>query len=245
MEAITALRAEEARLEAALRLTPEYRQLEAVRAALAALKGAFVVVPEPPSEPEWRAKGITHVVTRVVVKEFHRIGLRAQTKDLRAAFRGVETGRDYDYLGASIASVLSANKAMFDKKTDHRGDGWGLVEWSQPAGTIEVAPAPSFLLLAPRNDVATPKPQPAPRNDVATPKPQPAPRIGAEVPLAYSPKDALRLLGCGMTFLYAEISAGRLEARKAGKKTLILAESLRAYLAARPKADIQMGRAAS
>jgi hypothetical protein len=232
VEAITALRAEEARLEAALRLTPEYRQLEAVRAALAALKGAFVVVPEPPSEPEWRAKGITHVVTRVVVKEFHRIGLRAQTKDLRAAFRGVETGRDYDYLGASIASVLSANKAMFDKKTDHRGDGWGLVEWSQPAGTIEVAPAPSFLLLAPRNDVATPKPQPAPR-------------IGAEVPLAYSPKDALRLLGCGMTFLYAEISAGRLEARKAGKKTLILAESLRAYLAARPKADIQMGRAAS
>jgi hypothetical protein len=211
---------------------------------LAALKDAFVVVPLSPSKPEPFESEI-RLVTRIVLAELRRTGLRAQAKDLRAAFVGVKGGAGWCVPGASFSSILAANKAMFDKKTDHRGDGWGLVEWSQPAGKIEVAPAPSFLLLAPRNNVATPKPQPAPRNDVATPNPQPAPRIGAEVPLAYSPKDALRLLGCGMTFLYAEISAGRLEARKAGKKTLILAESLRAYLAARPRADIRMGRAAS
>jgi len=64
-------------------------------------------------------------------------------------------------------------------------------------------------------------------------------------PIAYAPKDAKRILGCGLTFLYAEISAGRLEARKAGKKTLIPADSLRAYLAALPKADIRTGRRAT
>ena len=57
-------------------------------------------------------------------------------------------------------------------------------------------------------------------------------------PLAYSPKDAIVLLGCGMTTLYQEIAAGRIEARKMGKKTLIPAESLRAYLDALPKATL-------
>jgi excisionase family DNA binding protein len=61
-------------------------------------------------------------------------------------------------------------------------------------------------------------------------------------PLAYSPKDVCAALGCGTTFLYQEIAAGRLEARKMGKKTLIPAESLRGYLASLPKADIRTGQ---
>lgn len=61
-------------------------------------------------------------------------------------------------------------------------------------------------------------------------------------PIAHSPKEAKRILGCGLTFLYSEIAAGRIEARKAGRKTLIPADSLRAYLAALPSADIRTGR---
>ncbi len=57
-------------------------------------------------------------------------------------------------------------------------------------------------------------------------------------PLVYSPKETLALLGCGMTTLYQEIAAGRIEARKMGKKTLIPAESLRAYLESLPKANL-------
>ena len=57
-------------------------------------------------------------------------------------------------------------------------------------------------------------------------------------PWAFPPKDACRQIGCGMTTLYQEIAAGRIEARKMGKKTLIPAESLRAYLDALPKANL-------
>ena len=61
-------------------------------------------------------------------------------------------------------------------------------------------------------------------------------------PLAFSPKAACAQLDCGLTFLYLEIAAGRIEARKAGTRTLIPAESLRAYVAALPMADIRTGR---
>ncbi len=37
-------------------------------------------------------------------------------------------------------------------------------------------------------------------------------------PLAYSPKGACAQLSCGLTFLYLEIAAGRIEARKAGSR---------------------------
>jgi hypothetical protein len=141
MKSVAALRAEEARLEAALRLTPEFQQLEAVRAAL---KIAYGVVPEKPERK-------IDLVTRILLAEFRRTGRRAQARDLRVAFIGVEINVDYDFLGSSIATVLGTVKAVFNKKTDERGQGWGLVEWSQPAGKIEVAPAPSFLLLAPRS----------------------------------------------------------------------------------------------
>lgn len=65
---------------------------------------------------------------------------------------------------------------------------------------------------------------------------------GGFLPLAYSPKSACALIDCGLTFLYQEIAAGRIEARKAGNKTLIPADSLRNYMQALPKATIRTGQ---
>jgi excisionase family DNA binding protein len=60
--------------------------------------------------------------------------------------------------------------------------------------------------------------------------------------IAYQPKEAARVLGLGMTSLYALISAGKLRAKKAGQRTLITAESLRGYLDSLPDADIRTGQ---
>lgn len=46
--------------------------------------------------------------------------------------------------------------------------------------------------------------------------------------------EAIRLSGMGRTKLYQEINAGRIKARKLGKRTLIEMRSLRAYLDALP-----------
>jgi len=47
-------------------------------------------------------------------------------------------------------------------------------------------------------------------------------------------------LGIGNTFVYQEISAGHLDARKIGARTFVTAESLRQYIQALPLADIAM-----
>lgn len=49
-------------------------------------------------------------------------------------------------------------------------------------------------------------------------------------PLAYSVADAIRVSSIGKTKLYALIKTGDLEARKIGKRTLILAHSLQAVI---------------
>jgi excisionase family DNA binding protein len=54
--------------------------------------------------------------------------------------------------------------------------------------------------------------------------------------LAFTVEEAARALGIGRTKLFAEIAAGRLRARKAGKRTLIAVEDARAYLASLPSA---------
>ena len=54
--------------------------------------------------------------------------------------------------------------------------------------------------------------------------------------------DATRLSGIGRTSLYELIGAKKLDARKAGNRTLITAESLRNYVASLPAADIRMTR---
>jgi excisionase family DNA binding protein len=52
--------------------------------------------------------------------------------------------------------------------------------------------------------------------------------------LTYSVADAAKASGIGRTVLYEEIKAGRLQARKLGRRTLILAEDLQRWLAALP-----------
>lgn len=47
--------------------------------------------------------------------------------------------------------------------------------------------------------------------------------------------DACQFLGIGRTALYALIAAGRLDARKLGKRTLVLEASLRTLLTSLPR----------
>ncbi len=60
--------------------------------------------------------------------------------------------------------------------------------------------------------------------------------------LTYRIDDARRILGLGTTKIYELIGAGTLDARKAGSRTLLTGESLRAYVASLPKANITTGR---
>jgi hypothetical protein len=64
-------------------------------------------------------------------------------------------------------------------------------------------------------------------------------------PLTYRIDDARRILGLGTTKLYELIGTGILDARKAGSRTLITGDSLRAYVASLPKANISTGREAA
>jgi excisionase family DNA binding protein len=52
---------------------------------------------------------------------------------------------------------------------------------------------------------------------------------------AHSIKQAAKIAGVGRSFLYDEISAGRLVAKKAGRRTLIFEADLNAWLASLPK----------
>ena len=54
------------------------------------------------------------------------------------------------------------------------------------------------------------------------------------MPLAYGINGFARAVGIGRTKLYEEISAGRLRALKAGKRTIITVEDGRAYVASLP-----------
>jgi excisionase family DNA binding protein len=57
--------------------------------------------------------------------------------------------------------------------------------------------------------------------------------------------DAVKACGIGRTTLYELIGAKKLDARKAGGRTLITADSLRNYVASLPAADIRMTRKAA
>jgi excisionase family DNA binding protein len=63
--------------------------------------------------------------------------------------------------------------------------------------------------------------------------------------LAYTVADAARVSGIGRTTLYELLGRGEIQARKAGGRTLIPAESLRDYLKNLPAADIRTGRQAA
>jgi excisionase family DNA binding protein len=60
--------------------------------------------------------------------------------------------------------------------------------------------------------------------------------------LAHTIADATKISGIGRTTLYEAIGAGKIEARKAGNRTLIPAESLRAFVAGLPAANIRTGQ---
>ncbi len=61
--------------------------------------------------------------------------------------------------------------------------------------------------------------------------------------LAHSVNEAAKLAGVGRSFLYEEIRAGRLDARKAGSRTLILHPVLVNYLANLPAREVADGTA--
>jgi excisionase family DNA binding protein len=60
--------------------------------------------------------------------------------------------------------------------------------------------------------------------------------------LAYTIADSAKVSGLGRTTIYEAIGAGKLEARKAGNRTLVVADSLRSFVANLPAADIRAGR---
>lgn len=57
--------------------------------------------------------------------------------------------------------------------------------------------------------------------------------------MAYSISEAQKVLSIGRTSLYAQIKMGRLRATKLGRKTLILAKDLDAFVALLPKKEEQ------
>ncbi len=59
-------------------------------------------------------------------------------------------------------------------------------------------------------------------------------------PITITIDDAAQRSGLGRTKIYELITAGKLDARKSGSRTLIIGDSLQAYLTSLPKANIRM-----
>jgi excisionase family DNA binding protein len=57
------------------------------------------------------------------------------------------------------------------------------------------------------------------------------------VPMVVSIADAVRACGLGKSFLYREISAGRLRVRKAGRRTLLEMEELQRFIKSLPGSE--------
>jgi hypothetical protein len=55
--------------------------------------------------------------------------------------------------------------------------------------------------------------------------------------LAHTIEDAVRITTAGRTSIYAAIKGGELKARKIGRRTIILDEDLRAWLASLPERE--------
>jgi len=74
-----------------------------------------------------------------------------------------------------------------------------------------------------------------------TPKTQNGPATcnpgNSQEPLAVSILEGCRIIGVKRSSIYREIAAGRIRALKAGKRTLLPMESLRAWLAALPPSN--------
>jgi excisionase family DNA binding protein len=64
-------------------------------------------------------------------------------------------------------------------------------------------------------------------------------------PISLTIADAVKLTGIGRTTLYELIGAKLVRAHKCGNRTLVNGESLRAYIANLPPADVRMTRKAA
>jgi excisionase family DNA binding protein len=62
---------------------------------------------------------------------------------------------------------------------------------------------------------------------------------------AFTIAEAAKASGIGRSTLYELIGAGKVEARKVGNRTLIVAASLRSFLENLPPANIRTGRKAA
>jgi hypothetical protein len=62
----------------------------------------------------------------------------------------------------------------------------------------------------------------------------PRKRPGASFRLAHSIADVVNATGVGRSFIYAEIKAGRLIIRKAGRRSLVFDDDLKAWLGSLP-----------
>jgi hypothetical protein len=62
--------------------------------------------------------------------------------------------------------------------------------------------------------------------------------------LAFTIEDAVKFSGLARTRLYILLADGKLEARKAGRRTLIMGDSLRHYLESLPPAEFGANKAA-
>jgi excisionase family DNA binding protein len=60
----------------------------------------------------------------------------------------------------------------------------------------------------------------------------------AAPPLAHSVEDTAVHVKCGRTTIYAAIKSGALKARKIGRRTIILDEDLRGWLASLPMRQV-------
>ncbi|WP_377840077.1 helix-turn-helix domain-containing protein [Bosea sp. UC22_33] len=54
------------------------------------------------------------------------------------------------------------------------------------------------------------------------------------VPVAYHPRQAAQVLGIGVTKLYAEMAAGKIKAKRFGRRTLVPVTELQAWINALP-----------
>jgi excisionase family DNA binding protein len=64
------------------------------------------------------------------------------------------------------------------------------------------------------------------------------PRNAGEKPFAHTIEDTALHVKCGRTTIYAAIKSGALKARKIGRRTIILDEDLRGWLASLPTREV-------
>lgn len=135
---VETLRSEERRLWSALQARPEFRQLAAVREALARLEPAYGTIAGStrqdgsPVRGREREGSLTAMARNLALAEIERTGRRIRSSDVVVMLgtQGVQVSGKKPQ--ATIASLLSADPRL-ENRTDHRGVGYGLRDWSGEA----------------------------------------------------------------------------------------------------------------